>query len=312
MDELLLEWLHTAGKRFDLCVLDYSVTSNHIHLIVRDRGRGEIARSMQLIAGRTGHQFNDRTQRRGAFWEDRDHAPGIESGEHLARCVVYVDLNRVRAGVVAHLSQWHTCGYHEIQKPPRRFGIIDRQALAEVLEVPVTDLPGRHARWIDAARAGDSGKCVCDWSSSGAVGRREFVEGMPSALKRRANGRELKSFTPFENSFVRRGTAATYARPMPTFSPSKSSAETAKLAVCESKSMRSRSVSLVRPRIPGPIAGWQRVCGAGAGRRARAGPHRDRPGPTRRWVARHDCRALRRRASGGGRGRRCEQTAPTS
>jgi putative transposase len=29
------------------------VTSNHIHLFVRDRGKGEIARSMQLIARRT-------------------------------------------------------------------------------------------------------------------------------------------------------------------------------------------------------------------------------------------------------------------
>jgi putative transposase len=49
-----LYWLFEAKKRFGLCVLNYMVTSNHIHLLVRDRGTGEIARSMQLIAGRTG------------------------------------------------------------------------------------------------------------------------------------------------------------------------------------------------------------------------------------------------------------------
>jgi REP-associated tyrosine transposase len=205
-----VDWLYTACQRFGLCVLDYNVTSNHIHLIVRDRGGGEIARSMQLIAGCTGQQFNSRKHRRGAFWEDRYHATAIESGRHLARCVVYVDLNMVRAGVVAHPTQWPTCGYHEIQKPPRRFGIIDRKALAEVLEVSVGDLGDRHAEWIAEALAGGSHARIREWSSSVAVGSREFVEGIASALKSRGNGRELESFEPFEDSFVLRDPAAIY------------------------------------------------------------------------------------------------------
>ena len=206
------DWLYTACKRFGLCVLDYTVTSNHIHLIVRDRGCGEIARSMQLVAGCTGQQFNDRKHRRGAFWEDRYHATAVESGEHLARCVVYVDLNMVRAGVVAHPVQWQTCGYHEIQKPPRRFGIIDRRALAEVLEVSVADLAARHAQWIAQALAATRHARVGEWSSSVAVGSRKFVEGIQGALKSRANGRDLASFEPFENSFVLREPAAIYDR----------------------------------------------------------------------------------------------------
>jgi hypothetical protein len=36
----------------------------------------------------------------GAFWQDRYHATAIETGEHLWRCLVYVCLNMVRAGVV--------------------------------------------------------------------------------------------------------------------------------------------------------------------------------------------------------------------
>jgi len=35
--------LFEATKRFRLCVLDYVIMSNHIHLLVRDQGRGEIA-----------------------------------------------------------------------------------------------------------------------------------------------------------------------------------------------------------------------------------------------------------------------------
>src|ERR1041384_772294 len=48
-----LHWLFEARKRFGLCVLDYIVTSNHVHLLIKDTGSNVIAENMQLIAGRT-------------------------------------------------------------------------------------------------------------------------------------------------------------------------------------------------------------------------------------------------------------------
>jgi REP element-mobilizing transposase RayT len=48
-------------------VLDYIVTSNHIHLLVKDTGSNVIAQSMQLIAGRTAQEYNQRKGRQGAF-----------------------------------------------------------------------------------------------------------------------------------------------------------------------------------------------------------------------------------------------------
>jgi putative transposase len=59
-----------------------------------------IPKSVHVLAGRTGQQYNQRKNRKGAFGEDRYHATAIEAGEHLLRCIVYVDLNMVRAGVV--------------------------------------------------------------------------------------------------------------------------------------------------------------------------------------------------------------------
>jgi len=38
-------------------VLDYIVTSSHIHLLVKDTGQGVIAQSMQLIVGRTAQEY---------------------------------------------------------------------------------------------------------------------------------------------------------------------------------------------------------------------------------------------------------------
>lgn len=124
-----LRWLFEAKKRFGLCVLDYIVTSNHIHLLVKDTGQDVIAASMQLIAGRTAQEYNERKGRHGAFWEDRYHATAVEANEHLHRCLVYIDFNMVRAGVVGHPGQWKESGFSEIQDPPKRYRIVDLRSL---------------------------------------------------------------------------------------------------------------------------------------------------------------------------------------
>jgi putative transposase len=146
-------WLYEARKRFDLCVLDYQVTSNHVHLLVLDHGRDEIAASMQLIAGRTGQDFNRRKGRRGAFWEDRYHGTVVDAGEYLARCIIYIDLNMVRAGAVPHPRDWEAAGYHEIRRPRGRYRIIDRGALSSLLDVAEERLAGVHDEWIESMLA---------------------------------------------------------------------------------------------------------------------------------------------------------------
>ena len=85
-----LQWLFESRKRYDLAILDYTVTSNHIHLLVLDdAGCKTIPDSIKLVAGRTAQEFNRRKKRKGAFWEDRYHATAVESGEHLLQCIVY-------------------------------------------------------------------------------------------------------------------------------------------------------------------------------------------------------------------------------
>ena len=54
-----LQWLYQARKRFSLSLVNFIVTSNHVHLLVADGGdRDVIPHSMQLVASRTGQEFN--------------------------------------------------------------------------------------------------------------------------------------------------------------------------------------------------------------------------------------------------------------
>ena len=102
-----VEWLFEAKKRYGLKVLNYIVTSNHIHLLVLDGDRRHIIpNSIRLMAGKTAQEYNQRKKRKGAFWEDRYHATAIECDTHLIRCLIYIDMNMVRAGVIKHPSDW--------------------------------------------------------------------------------------------------------------------------------------------------------------------------------------------------------------
>ena len=185
-------WLFEAKKRFGFSVLDYLMTSNHIHLLVKDTGSNVIAQSMQLIAGRTAQKYNQRKGKRGAFWEDRYHATAIEIDEHLHRCVVYIDLNMVRAGVVNHPGQWNESGFCEIQEPPKRYAIIDLRALSELCGFgELADFQRAQRQWIEEALEGAPAVRDDRWSEAIAVGSLAFVETGKNDLDVEARHRDV-------------------------------------------------------------------------------------------------------------------------
>ena len=57
----------------------------------------------------------------------------IEEGPHLWNGMVYIDLNMVRAGVVAHPAQWPWCSYSEWMGQRRRYGVIDTKECLRIL-----------------------------------------------------------------------------------------------------------------------------------------------------------------------------------
>ncbi len=192
-----LHWLYEARKRYGLKILNYMVTSNHIHLLVAGDGeRDVIPKSMQLIAGRTGQEYNQRKGRNGAFWEDRYHATAIEDGDHFFRCCAYIDLNMVRAGVVDHPSEWPYSGYNEIQQPRRKNVLIDYDKFMELLGVDNYEKAKQdHQGWVAELLRNES--CQDEkWTKSIAVGSKDFVDTVKFKLGIRAKGRNAKEADP--------------------------------------------------------------------------------------------------------------------
>ena len=186
-----IDWLFEAKKRFGLCILNYTVTSNHIHLLVYDGKEDVIPKSIQLIAGRMGREYNIWKSRKGAFWEDRYHATAVKTDDHFIRCLAYIDLNMVRAGVVDHPSEWGFGGYSEIQNPKQRYTLINRRELSNLLGIKDdVQLSESHRQWVDEILKSDSNKGDAKWTESIAVGDKEFVLETKARLGAKAVGRK--------------------------------------------------------------------------------------------------------------------------
>lgn len=203
-----IHWLFEARKRFGLRVLNYIVTSNHVHLLVEDQGKGEIAQGMQLVAGRVAQEYNQRKARRGAFWEDRYHATAVDSEGCLARCLTYIDLNMVRAGVVSHPRDWRDSGYRELQAPPSRYRVTNMERLMGLLSMSsMSELQEARKAWIEEALSAGVQVRRSNWCDSIAVGSEGFLDDIKTKLGYSAGHR---NFTCEEDFCALRETAPRY------------------------------------------------------------------------------------------------------
>ena len=189
-----MHWLFEAKRRFGVSVLNYIVTSNHIHLLVSDdTTEGNIPMFMQLVQGRTAQAYNNRTNRRGAFWEDRYHATAIASDEHVIQCMVYISMNMVRAGVVEHPEKWKESGYYEIQHPKKRYAIIDYTSTLKILNLESMDrLQNVQQAWIKDALEKNNRQRDGKWTEAIAVGNEAYLENIQKQLDIKAKSRKIK------------------------------------------------------------------------------------------------------------------------
>src|SRR6476620_10003283 len=121
---------------FAVEVFSYCLTSNHTHFLVRSEEPGLISQWMQEVEGQFAQAYNRRKKRSGSFWEGRYHCTLIEPGQHLSRCMVYIELNMVRAGVVGHPEQWPWCRYQECVGLRRRYVLTNQQACLGIFGNP--------------------------------------------------------------------------------------------------------------------------------------------------------------------------------
>ncbi|WP_202842416.1 transposase [Luteimonas saliphila] len=96
-----LQCLRQGLARFDCQLHAYVLMSNHVHLLLTPASAGAVSRLMHTFARNYTGLFNGRHGRTGTLWEGRFKACLVDSGRYFLACSRYIELNPVRAWMVA-------------------------------------------------------------------------------------------------------------------------------------------------------------------------------------------------------------------
>ncbi len=106
-----LGWLAEAAGRYGCAVHAYVLMTNHVHLLVTPETRASISRMMQYVGRRYVPYVNRVYGRSGTLWEGRFKGAPIDGEAYLLACSRYIELNPVRAGMVARPADYRWSSY---------------------------------------------------------------------------------------------------------------------------------------------------------------------------------------------------------
>ena len=104
----LAEQTQALGLR----VFAFCLMTNHVHLVLQpERDSEHISRVMRVLSGRQTRRVNKLKGRTGSLWEGRFKCSIIDTDNYLLACCRYVDLNPVRAAMVADPADYPWSSY---------------------------------------------------------------------------------------------------------------------------------------------------------------------------------------------------------
>ena len=101
-----LHWLRKAAHDYDVDVHAYVLMTNHVHLLATPGKQGAMAKMMQSLGRRYVRYVNATYKRSGTLWEGRFKAGAVDAEAYLLRVYRYIELNPVRAHMVAHPADY--------------------------------------------------------------------------------------------------------------------------------------------------------------------------------------------------------------
>ena len=173
----------------------YVLMSNHLHLLLTPLQNDSLPKMMQAVGRSYVLYFNKRHGRSGTLWEGRYRSSLIQTEHYFLACMAYIDLNPVRAGMVAQAADylWSSHGHY-----------IGRQNEAWLSPHPLYWDMGntpfaREAAYAAMVQAGvnqEQQQALTSSALSGwALGEKSFVQGLQKQTTRRVN--RAKAGRPF-------------------------------------------------------------------------------------------------------------------
>ena len=112
--QMLLHLLQENARKFGVALHAYVLMTNHFHLLATPQSANSLPQMMQAVGRSYVRYFNDSQGRSGTLWEGRYRSTLIQTERYLLACMVYIDLNPVRAGLVVDAKDypWSSHGHY--------------------------------------------------------------------------------------------------------------------------------------------------------------------------------------------------------
>ena len=109
--ETMLALLTESARSCQVAVHAYVLMANHFHLLATPTTAQGLSSMMQAVGRRYVQYFNRRHGRTGTLWEGRYRSTVVQPERYLLSCMVYIDLNPVRAGKAARAADYPWSGH---------------------------------------------------------------------------------------------------------------------------------------------------------------------------------------------------------
>jgi putative transposase len=185
--QFFLDLLRDNAQKFGVAVHAYVLMSNHFHLLATPQTSEGLPQMMQAVGRSYVRYFNDAQGRSGTLWEGRYKSTLIQTERYLLACMVYIDLNPVRAGLVAQAGDypWSSYGHYigrradKLITPHPLFWELGNTPFAR--EAAYADLV--HAGITVAQQTALTGSVLSGW----ALGEADFVADLQKRTARRVS-----------------------------------------------------------------------------------------------------------------------------
>lgn len=106
-----LDQLRLCAQRAGCAIHAYVLMTNHVHLLLTPCQADSAGGMMKLLGQRYVQHVNRLYRRSGTLWEGRFRSCIVQDDAYLLACSRYIELNPVRAGIVAAPSAYRWSSY---------------------------------------------------------------------------------------------------------------------------------------------------------------------------------------------------------
>lgn len=126
-----LKLISKKSKEHEIQLISYCIMENHAHMIIQIKETKELTSFMKRVNTSYAIYYNQREKRVGYLFRNRFKSYKIYSQDYLAKCIKYIHMNPVKAGIVKQEEQYEYSSYNQYIK---KEGIVTNELIEKVFK----------------------------------------------------------------------------------------------------------------------------------------------------------------------------------